>query len=178
MKFLNKTKHLLFYVGIVLFLSSFQTSASVEKPYNDLILEQLWIQEKLPVIKGGEDLYKRIDEVTLIIVNLNKKYDKGKELRPGQLSSAINSASYYENVADQGSSIFYSLVTGHVFENGVKRTARDFLLAFAQSNDLTLKLSPKKIKKLARKLAKPKEDGGLRYENGMEELSKKLFELP
>ena len=127
-------------------------------------------------IKGGEDLYKRIDSVVDIIININKKYDAGKELHPGQLSSIINSASYYEKTADQGSSIFYSLVTGHVFQNGVKRTARDFIINFAESNGLVLKLKPKKIKKLAVKLAKPISDGGLRFDGKIEELTKILFE--
>jgi prophage maintenance system killer protein len=122
------------------------------------------------VIKGGKDLYKRIDNVVEIITGINKKYDVGKELHPGQLASSINSASYYEKTADQGSSIFYSLVTGHVFENGVKRTARDFIIHFAKSNNLILKLKPKKIKKLAIKLAIPVKDGGLRFENGIEGL--------
>lgn len=127
-------------------------------------------------IKGGEDLYKRIDSVVDIIININKRYDSGTELHSGQLSSIINSASYYEKTADQGSSIFYSLVTGHVFQNGVKRTARDFVINFAESNGLILKLKPKKIKKLAVKLAKPVSDGGLRFDGKIDELTKILFE--
>ncbi len=128
------------------------------------------------IIKGGKDLYKRIDSVVEIITDINKKYDLGKELHFGQLASVINSASYYDNTADQGSRIFYSLVTGHMFENGVKRTARDFIIHFAKSNGLILKLKPKKIKKLAVKLATPESDGGLRFDENIKGLTRILFE--
>ncbi len=124
------------------------------------------------VFKGGPDMFKYLDEMATEIININKKYDVGKELHP--LSSVFNSASYYEKVTDQGSAIFNSLITGHVLDNGVKRTASEFITTFAKENNLTLKLDAKGLQTLSTKLATPVKQGGVRYKT--EELSSILFE--
>mgnify|MGYP001800109119 CR=1 FL=1 len=120
------------------------------------------------VLKGGSKLYSRVDEFAGIITSINRKYSNGSELSSGALNSVVNSASYYDNVQDQGSAIFNSIV-GHVFENGNKRTASDFITQFATDNNLKLKLDADGLKKLTGEIA-----NGKTYST--EELTKIIFE--
>ena len=124
-----------------------------------------WISKTL---KGGDDFFERIDDVTGLVTDLNKKYSNGVQLTPGKLESAINSASYYSKVSEQGIAVFNSLVKGHIFENGVKRTASDFITKFAKGNGLTLKLDAQGLQNLTTELAT-----GTVYE--IDELAKLLF---
>ena len=124
-----------------------------------------WISKTL---KGGDDFFERIDDVTGLVTDLNKKYSNGVQLTPEKLESAINSASYYSKVSEQGTAVFNSLVKGHIFENGVKRTASDFITKFAKGNGLTLKLDSQGLQNLTTELAT-----GTVYE--IDELAKLLF---
>lgn len=129
--------------------------------------------EALNAVKGGDDFYARADEAGALIKDINNKYNPGaEELNGGALSSAISSASRYENVTDQGSAIFNSIV-GHMFYNGNKRTATEFITAFAKSNNLKFNLTTEDLQKLTTKMAKSVDEGGVRYTP--EELSKILF---
>ena len=106
------------------------------------------------------------------ITNINKKLTDRKPF--GSISSAVNSASRYENVTDQGSAIFNSITTGHIFGDGVKRTATEFITDFAKQNDLKLKLDGAGLQDLTKKLSTGVDEGGVRYTT--EELSGILFE--
>lgn len=89
------------------------------------------------------------------------------------LSSALNSATYYESIVDQGSAVFSSIITGHIFDNGVKRTSSEFITKFAKDNDLTLKLDAQGLEELSTKLASKLKEGEVRP--SVEELSEMLF---
>jgi len=82
--------------------------------------------------------------------------------------SVVNSASYYEKITDQGSAIFNSLVGTHVFDNGNKRTASQFITEFAAQNNLSLSLDAKGLEKLSTEIA-----DGVKFT--AEELSTLLF---
>ncbi|WP_223810846.1 RHS repeat-associated core domain-containing protein [Paenimyroides baculatum] len=56
------------------------------------------------------------------IISINKKFADGTLLNSTP-SSAVNTALYYDNVVDQGASIFRSIAHGHMFGNGNERTA-------------------------------------------------------
>ncbi len=86
------------------------------------------------------------------IITLNKKYSNGS-LLSGSPESAINTASYYDDIADQGSSIFKTIIQNHMFENGNKRTAVDFLKSFAEKNSINIRLSSDELLDLATKIA-------------------------
>lgn len=117
---------------------------------------------------GGADLFKRTDDFANAIVDINKQFSDGSELTSGALSSAINSASYYDDIADQGSAIFNSIV-GHTFNNGNKRTASEFITQFAETNNSTLKLDSQGLQNLTSEIA----NGG---DYSISQLRNKLFE--
>jgi len=69
------------------------------------------------------------------------------------VESAINTATYYSTTAEQGVSIFRSIVQGHVFKNGNKRTAVTFWQSFVKSNYLPCTLSEVQLLDVAYKVA-------------------------
>ncbi|MFM2392612.1 MAG: tRNA(Glu)-specific nuclease WapA precursor [Bacteroidota bacterium] len=89
-----------------------------------------------------------VDEIFLI----NKKYSNGQLLNGNPLS-AINSALYYENVVEQGASIFRSIAHDHMFGNGNKRTAVDMIKSFAKKANINIKKSDNELLDLANKVA-------------------------
>ena len=93
-----------------------------------------------------------IDDFVDEIILINKKYSNGQLLNGNPLS-AINSALYYENVVDQGASIFRSIAHGHMFGNGNKRTAVDMIKSFAKKANITIKKSDNELLDLASKVA-------------------------
>ena len=70
------------------------------------------------------------------ITNINKATNGGGNLFNGNPNTAINSAMYYENSAEQGASIFKSISHGHMFANGNKRTAVAAFEVFAKQHGL------------------------------------------
>ena len=93
-----------------------------------------------------------IDDFVDEIILINKKYSNGQLLNGNPLS-AINSALYYENVVEQGASIFRSISHGHMFGNGNKRTAVDMIKSFAKKANINIKKSDNKLLDLANKVA-------------------------
>lgn len=113
-------------------------------------------------------LKKNADDLAEGIIDINKAFSNGSQLNKGGLESAINSASYYDDVAEQGSSLFISIVKGHIFTNGNKRTASEFITKFAKDNNLKLNLNSGQLKDLTSEIAK-----GVNI--NVEDLAKKLF---
>ena len=93
-----------------------------------------------------------IDDFVDEIILINKKYSNGQLLNGNPLS-AINSALYYENVVEQGASIFRSIAHGHMFGNGNKRTAVDMIKSFAKKANITINKSDNELLDLASKIA-------------------------
>lgn len=86
------------------------------------------------------------------IVAINKATDGGGVLLNGTPSSAIFSAMYYEDVAEQGAAIFRSISGGHMFVNGNKRTAVAAFKSFAKQNGLNT-VSEKQMMNIATQVA-------------------------
>jgi death-on-curing family protein len=99
-------------------------------------------------VKKGFDAISFADE----IVAINRATDGGGVLLNSTPSSAINSAMYYESVAEQGAAIFRSISHGHMFVNGNKRTAVAAFQSFAKQNKLTT-VSQTKMMNVAEKVA-------------------------
>jgi len=116
-----------------------------------------------------EEMFKKnVDDIAEGITDINKAFSNGAQLNQGGLESAINSASYYDDIAQQGSSLFNSIVSGHIFTNGNKRTASEFITQFAKDNNLKINLDASQLKDLTSEIA-----NGIKY--SAEELAKKLF---
>jgi len=113
-------------------------------------------------------LKKNGDDLADGITGINKKFSSGAQLNEGGLESAINSASYYDDIAEQGTSVFNSIVKGHVFTNGNKRTASEFITQFAKDNNLKINLNASQLKDLTSDMA-----NGVK--SSIEDLSKKIF---
>jgi len=146
-----------------------QTSENVQLGTNLLV----FIVSKGKNGKAGAEvteqlLKKNADDLAEGITDINKAFSNGSQLNKGGLESAINSASYYDDVAEQGSSLFNSIVKGHIFTNGNKRTASEFITNFAKDNNLNINLNASQLKDLTSEIA-----NGVKY--NAEELAKKLF---
>lgn len=90
------------------------------------------------------------DEITA----LNKATDGGGALMGGSSPmSALQSASYYDDVAEQGASIFRSIAGNHMFANGNKRTAVGALQSFAEQSGLTINRTHDELMDIATQVA-------------------------
>ena len=69
-------------------------------------------------------------------------------------TSAIHSAMYHSTAAEQGASIFRSIVKGHMFENGNKRTAIAFWKEFVRAHGIHCVPSEKRLLDVAGKVTK------------------------
>jgi len=106
------------------------------------------------------------------LTGINKKFSTGAVKDKGGLEAAISSAGYYDDVGEQGSHIFNSIAGGHIFDNGNKRTASEFIKEFANEHNLNLKLDDDGLKALTSEIGSHK--GGLKYTT--EEINNLLFE--
>jgi RHS repeat-associated protein len=86
------------------------------------------------------------------ILKLNKATEGGGVLLSGTPSSAINSAMYYTAPAEQGASIFRSIISNHMFIDGNKRTAVAAFKAFAKIHNLPM-VSEEQLIKVANQVA-------------------------
>ncbi|WP_229359563.1 type II toxin-antitoxin system death-on-curing family toxin [Flectobacillus major] len=84
-------------------------------------------------IKGEFNATSFADE----IIAINKTTEGGGRLLSTTPLSVINSAIYYETAAEQGSSIFRSIIKNHMFYDGNKRTAVAAFQSFAKQHGLT-----------------------------------------
>ena len=71
-------------------------------------------------------------------------------------ASAIDSAVYHSTEAEQGAAIFRSIVQGHMFENGNKRTAVAFWKEFQRLHGVRSMPSEERLLDIASKVAKGK----------------------
>ncbi len=76
------------------------------------------------------------DELIEAIYKANKATNGEGKLISSTPESAINSASYYATVNEQGASIFKSIVKGHMFLDGNKRTGIAAIQEFAKQMGL------------------------------------------
>ena len=122
--------------------------------------------------KGLKNLFDlnvdNFDDVVNTVKDINKNFSDGSSKDIGGIESAINSASFHGTPGEQAAALFNSMAGGHVFSNGNKRTASEFITQFASDNGLTLKLNSDQIKDLTSQLA-----NGNKIE--ISELSKQLF---
>ncbi|MEP5363811.1 MAG: type II toxin-antitoxin system death-on-curing family toxin, partial [Reichenbachiella sp.] len=82
------------------------------------------------------------------VVELNKLTQGGGNLLNGTVDQIVNSASYYDDVVDQGSAIFRSIIKNHTFEDGNKRTAIAALRDFFSRNSINLNMSDDALLKM------------------------------
>ncbi|WP_410470254.1 Fic family protein [Chryseobacterium sp. FH2] len=68
------------------------------------------------------------------IIAINAKTEGGGVILSSSQSSVINSAMYYDTAAEQGSSVFRSIISNHMFQDGNKRTAVQAFMYFAKQN--------------------------------------------
>ncbi len=97
-----------------------------------------------------DDVAKFADEITA----LNKATDGGGKLM-GNTSplTALQSASYYDNAAEQGAAIFQSISHGHMFVNGNKRTAVNAFKSFAKKAGLNINHTDDQLMDIATRVA-------------------------
>jgi len=86
------------------------------------------------------------------IIAINAKTEGGGVILSTSPSSAINSAMYYDTAAEQGSSVFRSIISNHMFQDGNKRTAVQAFMYFAKQNGLKT-VSVQQIYNVANKVA-------------------------
>jgi len=72
------------------------------------------------------------------IIEINKTTEGAGQLLNGTPSAAVNTALYYTQPAEQGASLFRSIISQHMFVDGTKRTAVLMLEAFAKKTGLKL----------------------------------------
>ena len=88
------------------------------------------------------------------ILAFNEQTEGGGKILSGSPSSAINTALYYDDVLEQGASIFKTIIKNHMFYDGNKRTATETIISFMNKAGIPINKSQKKIFKLAKKVAK------------------------
>ena len=93
------------------------------------------------------------DEAVDKVRSINKQFSDGTSKDTGGLESAVNSASYYSDPREQAASLFNSMAGGHVFSNGNKRSASEFIKQYASDNGLKLNLNSSQLKDLTINLA-------------------------
>lgn len=104
------------------------------------------------------------------IIEINKNVDEGIVKDYNLVASCLSSFHYYNNIKDQISSIFKSIVLNHSFNNGNKRTAVVFLVITAkQTGNSVSNLSNKQLFNITLNIA----NGKL---TKVEEISKLIFE--
>ncbi len=87
------------------------------------------------------------------IIAFNKQTEGKGNILSGSPSSAINTALYYDDVLEQGASIFKTIVKNHMFYDGNKRTAASTIISFMKKAGIPINKSDRKIFKLAKKVA-------------------------
>jgi len=87
------------------------------------------------------------------ILAYNKETEGGGRILSGRPSSAINTALYYDDVLEQGASIFKTIIKNHMFYDGNKRTAMNTIKSFMKKAGIPINKTDKKIFKLAKKVA-------------------------
>jgi death-on-curing family protein len=111
------------------------------------------------ILNGAGDWVKFLDDPLKAsqfadeIVEINRATEGGGTLLSGTPSSAINTASYYSTIPEQGSSIFKTIIKNHMFADGNKRTAVNMFKSFCSKSGITTSLTDAQMMEVATKVA-------------------------
>jgi len=87
------------------------------------------------------------------IIDINRATEGGGTLLSGTPSSAINTASYYSTVPEEGASIFKTIIKNHMFADGNKRTAVNMFKSFCSKSGIKTSLTDAQMMEVATKVA-------------------------
>jgi len=99
-----------------------------------------------------------INKIADDIINLNKQTEGGGVILSGSPKSALNTASYYATVPEQGASIFKTIIKNHMFADGNKRTAVEAFKLFCSRSGIKNSLTDLELLKVASDVATGKLD--------------------
>lgn len=103
-------------------------------------------------VTGVMDDMSRIDNFADEILKINEGISGGGLLN-GSPKSALNTASYYDDVTEQGASVFQTIIQNHMFVDGNKRTAIAALKSFYSKSGVTLSKSDAQLMDIANEVA-------------------------
>jgi death-on-curing family protein len=87
------------------------------------------------------------------IVDINRATQGGGVLLSGSPSSAINTALYYDDVLEQGASVFKTIIKNHMFADGNKRTAVNMMKSFMNKAGVTVNKTDGELLDIATQVA-------------------------
>jgi len=104
------------------------------------------VRVEMPDVSRTFDFASDTDDFVNDVINFNQTTDGGGNLfGGGDVHSILQSASYYDTPAEQGASIFRSIIKNHTFENGNKRTAVAAYKNFAQRTGIPINLTDNQL---------------------------------
>jgi len=140
-----------------------QIATSVLLPEFTLVkfrpLIRIFKSRSVDVVKGAGNYIKFLDDPAKAsqfadeIIDINRATEGGGTLLSGSPSSAINTASYYSTVPEQGASIFKTIIKNHMFADGNKRTAVNMFKSFCNKSGITTTLTDAQLMDVANKVA-------------------------